>query len=99
MWVYKKIFAAIRKYGMLKENDKLVIAFSGGKDSMLILNFFMDNPIVKDLLVIHIDPGFGSDIDSVEEYLENNGVNYLIHRLNIKSEIPESNESLFYMFV
>lgn len=77
---------------MLKENDKLAIAFSGGKDSILILNFFMDNPIVKDLLVIHIDPGFGSDIDSVEEYLENNGVNYLIHRLNIKSEIPKSNE-------
>jgi len=54
---------------MLKENDKLAIAFSGGKDSILILIFFMDNPIVKDLLVIHIDPGFGNDIDSVEEYL------------------------------
>ncbi len=61
MWVYKKIFAAIRQYDLLKENDKLAVAFSGGKDSMLLLNFFLDNPIVKELLAIHIDPGFGGE--------------------------------------
>jgi tRNA(Ile)-lysidine synthase TilS/MesJ len=62
MWVYKKIFAAIRQYDMLDDNSRLAIAFSGGKDSMLLLNFFLDNPIVDDLFVIHIDPGFGGDI-------------------------------------
>lgn len=92
MWVYKKIFAAIRKYEMLEDNDRLAIAFSGGKDSMLMLNFFLDNPIVNDLLVIHINPGFSSDIEGMTGYLERMGVNYFIHRLNIDSEIPKSDE-------
>ncbi len=92
MWVYKKIFAAIRQYGMLKSDGKLAIAFSGGKDSMLLLNFFLDNPIVKDLIVIHIDPGFGWESGKIKDYLESKGVNFLIHKLCIKDEIPKSNE-------
>ncbi len=92
MWVYKKIFAAIRQYDMLDDNSRLAIAFSGGKDSMLLLNFFLDNPIVDDLFVIHIDPGFGGDIDAIKGYLESKGVNFYIHKLNITEEIPKSDE-------
>lgn len=92
MWVYKKIFAAIRQYDLLKENDKLAVAFSGGKDSMLLLNFFLDNPIVKELLVIHIDPGFGGETKRLKDYLESKGLNFIIHKLNINSQIPKSDE-------
>ncbi|MEA1913256.1 MAG: ATP-binding protein [candidate division WOR-3 bacterium] len=78
---------------MLEDNDRLVIAFSGGKDSMLLLNFFLDNPIVNELLVIHIDPGFGEKTKAIRDYLESKGVDFVIHKLNIRDEIPKSSES------
>ncbi|MCK4527033.1 tRNA 2-thiocytidine biosynthesis protein TtcA [candidate division WOR-3 bacterium] len=96
MWVYKKIFAAIRQYDMLESDGRLAIAFSGGKDSMLLLNFFLDNPIVEDLFIIHIDPGFGADTRAMRDYLESQGVNFLIHKMDVKKEIKRgSNHPCF----
>jgi len=34
----KKVFAAIRKYGMISENDRIAVACSGGKDSTVALH-------------------------------------------------------------
>ncbi len=59
----KKISQAIVKYGMIKSGDRILVAVSGGKDSMSLVYHLMkkmrsDFPIKFDLHAIHIKTDF-----------------------------------------
>jgi tRNA 2-thiocytidine biosynthesis protein TtcA len=53
---------AIHDYGMIRHGDRLMVAVSGGKDSLFMLNslesFRKRAPISFDLVPVHVDPGF-----------------------------------------
>ena len=74
---HKKIFApfvkAIKKYELVKENDKIAICISGGKDSMLMAKLFQElqrhNKFHFDIEYIVMDPGY-SEIN--RKIIENN---------------------------
>lgn len=54
---------AIHKYGLLEEGDRILVAVSGGADSLLMLNLLhqwtVKAPISFRLFPVHLDMGFG----------------------------------------
>ncbi len=67
--INKGIGSAIADYQMIEEGDRIMIAVSGGKDSLCMLHFLQmfqkKAPIKFDLLAVNLDqgqPGFPSDI-------------------------------------
>lgn len=53
---------ALNDYEMIRNGDRLMVAVSGGKDSLFMLNvlesFKKRAPIAFDLVPVHVDPGF-----------------------------------------
>ncbi len=63
--LWSKFIKAIKKYDMIKEGDKIAIAMSGGKDSLLLAKLFQElqkHPLVNfDIEFISMDPGFSPE--------------------------------------
>ncbi len=53
---------AISDYGMIENNDRIVVGISGGKDSQALLDILFElkgrAPVKFDLLPVYVDPGF-----------------------------------------
>ena len=74
---------AIHQRGMIRDGDHVLVAVSGGKDSMSLLRFLQDRlkrvPINYRITAVHVDPGFGVDSAArLQEYFEANGFEYRI---------------------
>jgi tRNA 2-thiocytidine biosynthesis protein TtcA len=83
--VNQRIGQAMHTYGMLADGDRVLVAVSGGIDSLVlvkILQFWQTKaPIAYQLLAVHLDMGFGSDeADQVASRLAALQVDYLIER-------------------
>jgi tRNA(Ile)-lysidine synthase len=69
--IIKKIRGTILQYGMISQGDRIVVAVSGGPDSICLLNVL--NRISKDLeielVVAHLNHGLRPDEDEVETQL------------------------------
>ncbi len=82
-FVTKKVGKAIWDYQMLREGDKVVIAVSGGKDSLSLLKIMQERqkfvPIRYDITACHVDMGFHwMDKERLVEYFEQESVPYII---------------------
>jgi tRNA 2-thiocytidine biosynthesis protein TtcA len=82
---------AMHKYNMLSDGDSILIAVSGGIDS-LVLTWLLDHwrskaPISYELLAIHLDMGFGSNEHlMVKKQLDLLTVPYLIEQTTFGKE-------------
>ena len=58
----RAIGRAIHRYDMISDGDRILVALSGGKDSLSLLWMLLERrtrvPIRYDLVAVHIDPGF-----------------------------------------
>ncbi len=77
---------AIGDYDMLRDGDRVVVGFSGGKDSMTLLKLLKYRqtfaPIKFELLAMIIDMGLpGLDIKPLEDFLKKEGVSYHIEKI------------------
>lgn len=58
----KKVGKAIFDYGLIQDKDKILVAVSGGKDSLSLLNILQYrlkfSPIKYELIAVHIDLGY-----------------------------------------
>ncbi|MFO8052494.1 MAG: ATP-binding protein [Candidatus Omnitrophota bacterium] len=89
--VYKQMGKAIYDYKMLSEGDKLLVAVSGGADSLALLKLFLMRkrrvPFDFKIIACFVDTNFiETDKDLLVKYFEDNGVNYIIKNLEIKKE-------------
>ncbi|SEG03820.1 tRNA(Ile)-lysidine synthase TilS/MesJ [Caloramator fervidus] len=84
--VYSPFVRAIRDFKLIKDGDKIAVAISGGKDSLLMAKLFQElkrhSNIKFEVEFISMDPGYHSDIKKL--HIEN--LNYL----NIPAHIFES---------
>lgn len=76
---------AMHRYRMLADGDRVMIAVSGGIDSLalawLLLHWRDKAPIHYELLAVHLDMGFGGvELDLVRVQLERLGVPMLLER-------------------
>ena len=71
--VQKKVIAAIRQYGMIKNGDKIIVALSGGADSVTLLHCLNEikETIGFELFACHVNHNLrGKDSDEDQAYTE-----------------------------
>ena len=74
---------ALMKFPMIREGDRILVALSGGKDSLTLLHFLREfqkkAPIFFDLHVVHVDRGGRPEsLKTLQETMERMGVDYHI---------------------
>jgi tRNA 2-thiocytidine biosynthesis protein TtcA len=79
----KKAGKAIWDYRMLSDGDKVIVAVSGGKDSLCLLKIMQERlkfvPIDYELIACHVDMGFPwVNADVLADYFEREGLSYII---------------------
>jgi len=87
-FLYKKIGRAIADYKMLQDGDKIVVAVSGGKDSIALLKMLKFRqsfvPIKFDLLAVHIDLGYPCQHPKLlAKFFEKQDIKYHIEKVDI----------------
>ena len=90
IWV--PFIAAVKRYELIQENDKIAVCISGGKDSMLLAKLMQELhrhtrvPFEVEFLVM--DPGYSPQNRRViEENLKNLGVDAHIFESDIFSSV------------
>ena len=85
-----KLKKIIKKYDLLKKNDKVLIAFSGGPDSVFLfhcINFFRES-LGLELELVYVNHKLREDADEdikfVKEFAEKNVVRYYIKEADVK---------------
>ncbi|HAW49731.1 TPA: tRNA 2-thiocytidine(32) synthetase TtcA [bacterium] len=86
--ISQKVGKAIVDYNMIEDGDRIVVAVSGGKDSLTLIEILRDRqryaPIKFELLPVHIKLDFQNlNLDILERYFKENGYDYYIEPLNI----------------
>jgi len=91
---------ALHRHDMIHDGDHLLVAVSGGKDSLTLLWLLRERirriPIDYRLTAIHVDPGFGSDSSSrLKDFFETHRFDYRIIKSDIgpKAHSPENREN------
>jgi len=90
--LFKRLGQAIAHYNMISNNDKILVALSGGKDSFTLLHSLnimrKKAPINFELFACIVHSGFpGFDTTKIEEWLKNNNYNYIIEYTNIYESV------------
>lgn len=91
---------AIHHYELIQDNDRIAVAVSGGKDSLLLLWLLRERlkrvPIHYDLVAVHVDPGFDTEgADRLEAFFRKEGFPYEILRTDhgLRAHSPENREN------
>ena len=74
---------AISHFHMIEDGDRLLVAVSGGQDSVALLWLLRERlkriPIVYDIKAVHVELGFGQDTGKkMEDFFNANGFDYCI---------------------
>lgn len=85
----KEVLETIKKYNMLSNNDKVVVAVSGGPDSMALLNILynLKNELNIELYVAHVNHMIRSVADSetayVKQFCEDRSIKCYIKKIDV----------------
>lgn len=86
-YLSKRVGRAVMDYRMLNDGDKVAVAVSGGKDSLVLLRVLNDRrkfvPIKYDLIAIHIDSGYPRPYAKpLERYFKKLKIKYHIEKID-----------------
>jgi tRNA 2-thiocytidine biosynthesis protein TtcA len=79
----KKVGKAIWDYGMIKENDRILVAVSGGKDSLCMLKILKERirfvPNKYEIVACFVDMGFSwIDKESLISYFKSESLDFVV---------------------
>ena len=86
-YVSRRAGKAIGDYDMIQEGDRIMVAVSGGKDSISLLHVLRHrqqvSPVKFEVMAVHIDFDF-ADFNPAKliEYLEREGFPYIVERVD-----------------
>jgi tRNA(Ile)-lysidine synthase len=91
------VFKTIQKYNMIQENDLIVVAVSGGPDSMTLLNVLLKlkNKLKFEIVVAHVNHMIRAVADSETEYVkkfcDKNNINCYVKKIDVikKAELEK----------
>ena len=70
-YTWSKFIKAIKDYQLVEEGDKIAVAISGGKDSLLMAKMFQElqkhGQVKFDLVFLAMDPGYHKNIRQLLE--------------------------------
>lgn len=97
----KKVGKAIMDYKMLDDKDRILVAVSGGKDSLTLLKILKERqsfvPIEYDLIACHIDMGYECAHPKIlERYFKDNGCKYRIKKIDILKNTKRKDINCFW---
>jgi tRNA 2-thiocytidine biosynthesis protein TtcA len=100
-YLSKKVGKAIMDYQMLSEGDRILVAVSGGKDSLTLLKILRDrlsiSPVKYELIAVHIDMGKGCiHSEILKDYFEKNNYSYIIEKTDIFKDSINSKIDCFW---
>ena len=91
---------AIYHQKMIRDGDHVLVAVSGGKDSLVLLRVLRERlkriPITYDITAVHVDPGFGGNsAREMEAFFSSNGFDHRIIESDIgpRAHGPENREN------
>ena len=71
-YTWSKFIKAIKDYKLVEEGDKIAVAISGGKDSLLMAKMFQElqkhGQVKFDLVFLAMDPGYHKNIRQLLKY-------------------------------
>ncbi len=88
---------AIGDFDLVEENDRILVAMSGGKDSYTLLHILESlrrrAPVNFELVPVMIDPGYpGFCTDTVEKYLKECGFDCVVKKTSIYNIIEKNRD-------
>lgn len=93
--ISKEIGRAIGDYDMIRGGDKILVAVSGGKDSLTLLKILTERqafvPVSYTLIPVHVDLGYAcADIEGLQSYLKQEGHELIVRREEVlKDKKPD----------
>ena len=87
--VKEKVLETIKKYNLISENDKIVVAVSGGPDSMCLLHILLTlrKEYNLELNVAHVNHMIRDNAILAEEYVkdfcEKNNLNFFVKKVDV----------------
>jgi tRNA 2-thiocytidine biosynthesis protein TtcA len=97
--VRRLVGKAISRYDLIHDGDRIAVAVSGGKDSLLLLWLLRERlqriPIRYNLIAVHVDPGFDAAADQLEAFFVKEGFAHHIIRTDhgLRAHGPENREN------
>ncbi|MCP4136303.1 MAG: tRNA 2-thiocytidine(32) synthetase TtcA [bacterium] len=100
----KIVGKAINKYNLIEAGDRVAIALSGGKDSLVLLETLAERrkyiPIDYDLLAVHIDitsVPYAVDRDFLTAFCDGLGVPFYFEKIEAHIIDPENEQSTCFL--
>ena len=96
----KKKVEELKKSGLIRKNEKILIAFSGGPDSVFLYNLldFLKKEYSLEISLMYINHNLredvGNDLKFVREFSEENNVPLYIESVNVKEYAAENKKSI-----
>lgn len=99
--IQKKVGRAISDYHMLEDGDKILVAVSGGKDSLILLKLLLERkafvPITFDIIAVYVDLGHRiADLSILKDFLRGLGCPFVIIRKKIFKKHNDATLSCFW---
>lgn len=97
----KKVGKALTDYDMIQDGDKILVAVSGGKDSLALLKVLEDRrsfvPVKYELLAVHVDMGYRCVHPKIlANYFKKEGYKYRIKKIDILKGKDRSSITCFW---
>jgi len=97
----KKIGKAMTDYKMLQDGDKIMVAVSGGKDSLTLLKILDQRrsfvPVKYDIIAVFVDMGYKCIHPKIiEKYFKQHGYLYHIEKIDILKNTPREEITCFW---
>ena len=97
--ILKKIDEIIKER-LISEKDKILIAFSGGPDSVFLYHFLnlLKNIISIEISIVYINHNLRHDVENdlifINEFSNSNNVNYYIESVDVKKYATKNKKSI-----
>ena len=96
----KKKVEELKKSGLIKKNEKILVAFSGGPDSVFLYNllFFLREYYSIEISLIYVNHNLRKDVKNdlnfVEEFSKENNVPLYIESVDVRKYAAENKKSI-----
>ena len=96
----KKKAEELKKSGLIKKNEKILIAFSGGPDSVFLYNLlnFLKEEYFLEISLIYINHNLRKDVEDdlkfVKNFSEENEVPLYVESVNVRKYATENKKSI-----
>jgi len=100
--IEKTVGRAVNRYSLIEENDRVAVALSGGKDSLVMLETVAGRrkrlPVTYEVMAVHVhvkNIGYETDLEFINRFC--NGLDVRLHVIETEAELDkDKNKSVCF---